>query len=106
MKNIQVIDGANNSEYAIYAVTEEQFALIFPGERQNVEFIEDLVERLGDDGMERALAQVWDRRVEKPDVIGIHGTLFYGLRWKKAYYPTMNDREMRGSSLIRPSSAE
>ena len=94
MKNIQVIDGATNTEYAVYAVTEEQFALIFPGKGQNVEFVEDLSERLGDDGMDRALAHVWDRRVAKPEVCGLHGTLFYQMRWKRKYYPKLNDIEM------------
>lgn len=49
MKNIQVIDGAINSAYAIFAVTEDEFKLIFPDYGQNIEFIEDMVERLGDD---------------------------------------------------------
>ena len=99
MRNIQVIDGAENSEYAIYAVTDEDFALIFPAEGQNVEFIEDLIERLGEDKADEVFEHVWDRRVDKPDVIGIHGTLFYELLSKKKYYPTKNDRMMIGSSF-------
>lgn len=94
MKNIQVIDGACNSEYAIYAVTDEEFASIFPAQSQNVEFIEDMLERLGSDETGRVFEHVWERRVEKPDVVGIHGTLFYELLEKKKYYPTKNDREM------------
>jgi hypothetical protein len=94
MKNIQVIDGANNAEYAIYAVTDDEFAVIFPGERQNVEFIEDLLERIGQTEAGRILSHVWTRRVNKPEVLGIHGTLFYELLWKKRYYPTKNDTEM------------
>ncbi len=99
MKNIQVIDGAQNSEYAIYAVTEEEFALIFPEEGQNVEFIEDLIERLGEDKADEVFEHVWERRVDKLDVVGIHGTLFYELLEKKEYYPTKNDRTMIGSSF-------
>jgi hypothetical protein len=94
MKNIQVIDGANNTQYPIYAVTNDEFAIIFPGERQNVEFSEDLFKRLGESEAGRLLRNVWPRRVEKPKVSGIHGTLFYGLLWKKKYYPTKNDTEM------------
>jgi hypothetical protein len=94
MKNIQVIDGANNAEYAIYAVTDDEFAVIFPGERQNVEFIEDLLERIGQTEAGRILSHVWTRSVNKPEVLGIHGTLFYELLWKKRYYPTKNDTEM------------
>lgn len=99
MKNIQVIDGAENSEYAIYAVTEEEFALIFPAEGQNVEFIEDLIDRLGEEMADRVFEHVWSRRVDKPNVVGIHGTLFYELLNKKKYYPAKNDRSMIGSSF-------
>jgi hypothetical protein len=43
MKNIQVIDGAMNAAYAIFAVTDEEFSALFPGEGQDVEFIEDVI---------------------------------------------------------------
>lgn len=33
--------------------------------------------------------------MEKSQVIGIHGTLFYGLGYKKAYYPSRIEAEMR-----------
>ena len=33
MKNIQVIDGARNCVYDIFAATEEEFALIFPADQ-------------------------------------------------------------------------
>lgn len=99
MKNIQVIDGAENSEYAIYAVTDEEFALIFPADGQNVEFIEDLIERLGEDNADKVFEHVWGRRVDKLDVVGIHGTLFYELLEKKRYYPDKNDRTMIGTSF-------
>lgn len=91
MKNIQVIDGADNTEYPIYAVTNDEFAKMFLGERQNVEFIEDLIDRLGETEAASLFRNVWPRRLEKPKVCGIHGTLFYGLLWKKKYYPTKNE---------------
>ena len=47
MKNIQVIDGAMNTKYDVFSVTDEEFALIFPNDT-DMEFIEDLVSRLGD----------------------------------------------------------
>jgi hypothetical protein len=94
MKNIQVIDRSMSSDYAIYAVTEEEFGKIFPGERQNVEFIEDLIDRLGRQEAAKLLGNVWERRVTKREVSGIHGTLFYELLWKKEYYPAKNDTEM------------
>lgn len=99
MKNIQVIDGAENSEYAIYEITDEQFAIIFPAHDQNVEFIEDVIERLTEEEIAELFEHFWDRRVDKPDVVGIHGTLFYELLEKKQYYPTKNDRTMIGTSF-------
>lgn len=91
MKNIQVIDGARNAAYTIFAVTENEFRLIFPDDGQDIEIIEDMVERLGDDRVGEIMRPVWKREVPKPEVRGIHGTLFYGLPEKKKYYE--NKRE-------------
>jgi hypothetical protein len=94
MKNVLIIDGAENCEYSIFAMTEDEFRVAFPGDRQNVEFIEDLVDRIGDDSVASLFKPVWQRKVRKPDVAGIHGTIFYQLYWKKKFYPTKNDQEM------------
>ena len=91
MKNIQVIDDAINAKYAIYAVTDEEFATLFPGDGQNIEFIEDVVERLGDDCTAALMSPVWERLIPKPEAQGIHGTLFYGLPVKRKFYE--NKRE-------------
>ncbi|MEO6389243.1 MAG: hypothetical protein ABIT16_05970 [Croceibacterium sp.] len=91
MKNIQVIDEAVNTRYAIYAVTDDEFALIFPGGEQDIEFIDDVVNRLGEDRAGQLMDPIWDRVVPKPEVNGIHGTLFYGLSEKKKFYE--NKRE-------------
>lgn len=91
MKNIQVIDEAVNTAYAIYAVTEEEFLAIFPDNGQDVEFIEDFIQRIGEEEASRIMRTVWTRPVLKKDVIGIHGTLFYGLEEKKKFYE--NKRE-------------
>ena len=95
MKNVLIVDGAENCEYSIFAMTDEEFREVFPGENQNVEFIEDLVDRIGDDRVAKLLMPVWKREIEKPNVDGIHGTLFYQLYGKKKFYPTKNDMEMR-----------
>src|SRR5260370_19633158 len=94
MKNVLIIDGAENCEYSIFDMRDDEFRAAFPGDRQNVEFIEDLVDRIGDDGVASLFKPVWRRKVKKPDVMGIHGTLFYQLYWKKKFYPTKNDQEM------------
>ncbi|MBO6633986.1 hypothetical protein [Parvibaculum sp.] len=95
MKNVQIIDGADNCTYSIYGMTQEEFDVVFAEAGQDVEFVEDLVIRLGDSEVAALLAPVWERgAVDKPDVAGIHGTLFFGLLWKKKYYPTKKDAEM------------
>lgn len=44
MKNIQIIDGADNCVYDIYAASEEQFNLIFPN-GTNIAFIDEVYAR-------------------------------------------------------------
>jgi hypothetical protein len=50
MKNIQVINGANNCSYDIFAVTDDEFKILFPdpGPGQDIEFIEDAIARVGE----------------------------------------------------------
>jgi hypothetical protein len=93
MKYIQVIDGALNCAYHIYSVTDEEFRILFPEPGQDIEFIEDAIERVGEENL-AFLSNVWRRRVNKPDAMGVHGTLFYGLTYKKKYYPTKKGGEI------------
>jgi hypothetical protein len=94
MKNVQVIDGANNCTYSIYQFSDRQFAAIFPAKGQDIEFIEDAVRRLGGQQVGKLLKSAWKRVLDKKKVRGIHGTLFYELKFKKKYYPTKIDAEM------------
>jgi hypothetical protein len=94
MKNVQVIDGANNCTYSIFSFTEEEFRIVFPEQDQDIEFIEDVIKRVGNKKLGELLKPVWKRMVSKKDVHGIHGTLFYELEFKKKYYPTKKDSEM------------
>ncbi len=93
MKNIQVIDGADNCTYDIYAATEAEFDAIFPN-GTDVEFSDDLFERLGEIYATEITMNLWRRFVNKRDVNGIHGTLFYQLEHKKKFYPTKKESEM------------
>ena len=95
MKNVQIIDGADNCTYSIYAFTEEEFDAVFPDPGQDVEFIEDAAMRLGDRQLGELLAPVWKRLVPKPEAQGIHGTLFYELLSRKRYYPNKQERDMK-----------
>jgi hypothetical protein len=92
MKNIQVIDGAVNCVYDIFAATDEEFGLIFPS-GQDVAFIGEVMERGPEAALDAAFTRIWERRVRKSDAMGIHGVLFYELDEKKLYYPTRRDEE-------------
>ena len=92
MKNIQVIDGAVNCVYDIFAATDEDFALLFPA-GEDVAFIKEVSSRADPARLEEAFSRLWQRRVRKCDVSGIHGLLFYELDHKAAYYPTRRDEE-------------
>jgi hypothetical protein len=94
MKNVQIIDGADNCSYSIYSFTDDEFSSVFTEPGQDVEFIEDVIARLGDDQAGKLLRPVWDRPVRKTEVVGIHGTLFYELTHKKRYYPTKKEEEI------------
>jgi hypothetical protein len=92
-KNIQVISAAQNCTYDIYAVSDSDFKLVFPAEGQDIEFAEDLSERIPDED-DSFWQRLWEHRVDKKEIQGIHGTLFYKLEFKKVYYPTKRDAEM------------
>ena len=49
MKNIQIIDGADNATFSIFQATDEEFAAIFPGDGQDIELSEDFHRRVGDE---------------------------------------------------------
>ena len=71
MKHVEIIDGALNSRFEIYAVSEEDFQRIF-GSKDEV-YLEDLEDSL------QADAAFWDRfyaqEVDRRTVVGIHGVL-------------------------------
>ena len=92
MKNIQVIDGACNATFDIFAASEEEFNLIFL-EGQDVAFVDEVIARGPTLALEHAFARIWSRRIQKVNAMGLHGILFYGLAHKKQYYPTRNDEQ-------------
>jgi len=93
MKNIQIIDGAENCTYDIFQLSDHDFEILFPNET-DIEFIDDVVRRIGEDESKRIMTSLWTARVDKKLVLGIHGTLFFELSWKKKYYPTKKEGEM------------
>ena len=76
MKNIQIIDGATNATFSIFQATDEEYAAIFPADR-DMELAEDLFDRLGSKKANLILTPLWSRPILKRDANGIHGTIFY-----------------------------
>jgi hypothetical protein len=90
MKNIMIVDGAENCVYDIFATPEDDFALIFP-EGTDIAFIEDIERRPNAELVFEALKRTWSNRIPKREAVGIHGILFYQLYGKRKYYPTLQD---------------
>ena len=93
MKNVQVIDGAMNCCYDIFAMTDRAFDLMFPN-GQDIEFISDFIVRVGKREAHQVCSAMWKRPKNKKRIAGLHGTLFYELDFKKVFYPTRKDAEM------------
>lgn len=102
MKNIQVIDGADNCVYDIFVATDQEFALIFQ-EGQDIAFIDEVYARGAQSELDAAFANIWKNRIPKIQANGINGVLFYELPLKKVYYPTRRDEEAinPNGSLLR-----
>jgi hypothetical protein len=87
MKNIQLIEPADNCAYNIYAMPDEDFELMFPN-GQDIEFVEDFWKRVGPEKASQIYSALWPRLLKKSEALGIHGTLFVDFRRpKKKIYP-------------------
>ena len=87
VKNIQIIDGAMNATFSLFQATAEEFEAIFPN-GQDMEFIEDFIDRVGDDAAGALLSAIWNRPILKRDAQGLHGTLFYQWTNRREYLPS------------------
>jgi hypothetical protein len=95
MRNIQVIDGADTCTFLVFQATVEEFAAVFPGPEQDMQFAEDL-----DEQALKALAAIWDRPIPGGDSNSIHGTLFHGFGEKRRQFPeTKRMRDWDPASL-------
>lgn len=101
-----VIDGAQNCAYDCYAVEDDLFKIIFPAHGQDIEFIEDVVERLrsskGVNGGDVDFSVIWNNYVERTRICGIDGILFYELQSKKNFYPNKRDSDLDGKGRSMP----
>ena len=87
MKNIQIIDGADNATFSLFQATEDEFAMIFPDLGQDIELIEDFVARVGDEAAGKIMGPIWERPILKRDAMGLHGTLYYEWEEKRQHLP-------------------
>jgi len=93
MKNIQVIDGALNTTYSVFAVSNSVFKKLFPEKGQDIEFAGEAIAWLGKKIAVPVFASIWKRKLKKSSAVGIHGTLFFDLAYKKEYYPTKREAD-------------
>lgn len=100
MKNIQIIDGADNATYSVFQATEEEFQLIFPRKGQDLEIAEAVVKRLGQERSIQLFSPIWERPILKSDINGLHGTLFYDCFEKRHHFPRSKREIDRAESQI------
>jgi hypothetical protein len=100
LKNIQIIDGADNATYSVFQVTDEEFKLIFPRRGQDLEIPEAVFRRLGYEKAEKLFKPIWARPILKTDITGLHGTLFYNYYNKRHHLPRSKREIDRPESQI------
>jgi hypothetical protein len=86
MRNVQIIDGADNATFSLFQATVEEFLAIFPDGR-DMELVEDLIARLGEDEAGHILSAIWRRPILKREANGTHGTLFYDNANRREHVP-------------------
>ena len=88
MKNVEFVDDALNCTFDIFQFTDSEYLEVFPN-GIDMEFIQDLLERLGKERVDLIMTKVWKRRIERANVNGVHGVLFYGeINYrKKSFFP-------------------
>ena len=106
MKNIQIIDGAENATYSIFQIDDIGFAEVFPNPGQDIELIEDYVERVGEARASKVLAVIWQSPIHKRDVIGIHGTLYYDYGRRRKYLPITKRETDRPAGQLNQAQRE
>ena len=106
MKNIQIIDRAENATFSIFQATDAEFAAIFPDPGQDIEISEDLHARLGNQTARSILDAIWLRPIHKRDAQGICGTLYYDYEERRAHLPTSKREIDRDPNSINASERD
>jgi hypothetical protein len=94
LKTILVIDSANNCAYDCFGADDMLFSEIFPGESQDIEFIEDFLKRHPGEELDFLFDRMWRTPIPRQLIRGIDGILFYDLLHKKEFYPNKKDSDL------------
>ena len=105
MKNIQIIDGADNCTFSIFQATDREFRRSFPA----VDRISSSPNSSSNASVPRGsavLTPIWERPIAKKDVKGLHGTLFYGFQSRKPLLPEIETGKGLESVSAEPGAAK
>lgn len=105
MKNIQIIDDASNATFSLFQALDDEFSRILPGGSE-MELVEDVIARLGEDEAGRVIEAIWGRPILKRDAVGIHGTLIYDGEHRREFLPVSRREVDWPSGSINPAQRE
>jgi len=88
LRNIQIIDNADNATFGVFQATDDEFSQIFPAIGQDMEIAEDFVRRVGEAHANLIFNAIWERPILKRDINGIHGTLYFNYQSRRRHMPT------------------
>ncbi|HEX4505917.1 MAG TPA: DUF4279 domain-containing protein [Alphaproteobacteria bacterium] len=106
LRNIQVIDGADNATFSVFQATDGEFNQIFPAIDQDMEISEDFFQRVGEARASEVLNAIWQRPIIKRDVNGIHGTLYFNYQSKRRHMPNSKREVDLDASSINAAQRE
>lgn len=86
-ENILIVDGALNATFSVFQATDEEFVTLFPN-GQEIEVIEDVIERTGEAVADEIFTRVWERPILKSEAQGIDATLIYDEPSRRDYLPS------------------
>jgi hypothetical protein len=75
VKNIQIFDGTDNAVYDVFAVADEEFALIFPDDT-DVEFIDEVYQNQPSEALTAAFTAICKRHVPKREAMAFTASSF------------------------------
>lgn len=100
MKNIQIIDGAQNSVFEIYAIPDALFSVLFP-KGADVAFAKECSKKIPKS--DNRLKALYKKRLNKKSVQGIHGTLHLDSSLvEPKFFPTRRESEVTNRAPFPP----